>query len=180
MALIAENYVPPRVASDLKKRAWTAWGAGLAAVLFWNLLILLAPIAAANDLEKIAAPLYTFFGYLCHQTGERSFYLENHQFAVCARCFGIYFGLLFGFVIYPIFRLLENTASPPRVWLFLSLVPLGVDWSLGAFGIWENTHLSRCVTGTILGAACAVFIIPALVEIFQSRLRRNAESIFSS
>lgn len=173
MPLTAKNYVSPRIAKEFKSQAWKAWITGFSVILLWNFLILLAPIAAASNLEKFAAPFYTFFGYLCHQIGDRSFHIENHAFAVCARCFGIYFGLLFGFVIYPIFRILEDTEPLPKFWLFLSLVPLGIDWTLGAFGIWENTHLSRFITGTILGVMCAVFIIPALVEMFQSRLRRN-------
>ena len=57
------------------------------------------------------------------------------------------------------------------------MVPIAIDWSLGAFGIWENTHLSRFITGLILGAACAIYIVPALVEIFRlvtgkSKLKR--------
>jgi len=44
---------------------------------------------------------------------------------------------------------------------------MAVDWLLGFFEIWENTHLSRFLTGAILGTACAIFIIPALAEIFQ-------------
>jgi hypothetical protein len=47
------------------------------------------------------------------------------------------------------------------------MIPIGVDWSLGAFGIWENTYLSRFITGLILGATCAIYIVPALVEIFR-------------
>ena len=95
----------------------------------------------------------------------RSFQLENHSFAVCARCFGVYAGLLFGFLIYPFVRSIEETEPLPRLWLFLALVPMGIDWSLGFFGVWENTHFSRFFTGLILGAACAIFIIPALVEL---------------
>ena len=171
MALTTENYISPRVAPRVKKRAWTAWSVGFAFVLCWNFLILFAPVAAAHNLESVANPLYTFFGYLCHQIGDRSFHLENHQFAVCARCFGIYFGLLCGFIIYPLLHSIEETEPPPRFWLFLSLAPLGIDWALGAFGIWENTHLSRLLTGMILGATCAVFIIPALVELFRRKIK---------
>jgi hypothetical protein len=43
---------------------------------------------------------------------------------------------------------------------------MAIDWLLGVFEIWENTHLSRFLTGAILGAACAVFIVPALIEVF--------------
>jgi len=53
----------------------------------------------------------------------------------------------------------------PLVWLFAALVPIGIDWSLGVFGIWANTFTSRTITGLILGIACATFLMPAAVEI---------------
>ena len=68
-------------------------------------------------------------------------------------------------IAYPFFRALNNTDSFPRYWLFLAMIPMGIDFSLTFFEIWENTHLSRLITGLILGLACAFFIIPALVEI---------------
>ncbi|MBA3694699.1 MAG: DUF2085 domain-containing protein, partial [Acidobacteria bacterium] len=67
----------------------------------------------------------------------------------------------------PFLRRIEETEPLPRFWLFLAMIPMAVDWLLGFFEIWENTHLSRFLTGAILGTACAIFIIPALVEIFQ-------------
>ncbi len=134
----------------------------------WVFLILLAPFAAAHDWTNVSAPIYKFFSYLCHQMGERSFHVEDHSYAVCARCFGVYFGLLAGFLIYPLMRRVEVIEPFARFWLFLAMIPIAVDWLLGIFGIWENTHLSRFVTGTILGFACAVFIVPALVEIFRN------------
>jgi uncharacterized membrane protein len=45
------------------------------------------------------------------------------------------------------------------------MIPMAIDWSLGFFHIWENTQLSRLVTGAILGIACGLFIVPAIVEI---------------
>ena len=64
-------------------------------------------------------------------------------------------------------RKVDDIEPLPRIWLFLSMLPIGIDWSLGVFGIWENTHVSRFITGGILGFACATYIIPALVEIFR-------------
>jgi uncharacterized membrane protein len=107
---------------------------------------------------------------------ERSFHIAGHQFAVCSRCFGVYFGLVAGFLVYPLWRRVDNTEPPARFWLFLSLVPIGIDWSLGVFGIWENTHFSRFLTGLLLGVACATFIIPALVEIRQNMAYRKSRS----
>ena len=173
MKISAENYIPQIIVKDLRKKAMTAWTIGFSVVFVWVFVILLAPVAAASNLQTVSNPIYSFFSYLCHQMPERSFHLENHAFAVCSRCFGVYFGLLAGFIVYPFFRSIEETEPLPRFWLFLSLVPISIDWSLGVFGIWENTHWSRFVTGMILGVACAVFIIPAIVELAQLLSRKN-------
>ena len=162
-----ENYIPQDFAEKFRRQAWKVWTVALFVVFVWVFAIPLAPLAQANGLEALAAPIYKFFGFICHQMDWRSFHIEDHKFAVCARCFGVYFGLLLGFAIYPLLRKVDEIEPLARVWLFLAMIPIAVDWSLGAFDIWENTHLSRFITGSILGAACAIYIVPALVEIFR-------------
>ena len=133
-------------------------------------VILLAPLAKGERLHGHFVATYTaLFSYACHQIGsERSFHVEGEQFAVCSRCFGVYFGLLAGFLVYPLWRPIDEIEpNLPRFWLFLSLVPITIDWSLGIFGIWENTLLSR-FTPDHMGVACATFIVPALIEIFRN------------
>lgn len=144
------------------RRVWTA---ALFIVAAWSAAIVAAPFFAAAELNGISNPIYYFFSHLCHQMPGRSFHALGHQFAVCSRCSGVYIGLLAGLAAYPLLRRLEDIKPFARIWLFLALIPIGVDWTLGIVGIWENTHLSRFSTGLILGAACAVYIIPALVEI---------------
>lgn len=165
MAGSIENYVPLTIVERQKKQAVWVWGIGMAVALTWVAAIIAAPVSRSLAAESIAAPLYTFFSYICHQIPDRSFHYHTHQFAVCARCLGFYGGFLAGFVAYPFFRSFDSTDSFPRIWLFLALVPITIDFSLTVFGIWENSHWSRLITGTILGIACALFIIPALVEI---------------
>jgi uncharacterized membrane protein len=162
-----ENYTPQSFLPQMRKQAWTVWSVSFLIVFAWVFLILLAPVAAANNLNGISAPIYKFFSFICHQQPARSFHIAEHQFAVCSRCFGVYFGLFFGFIIYPFFRKIEEIEPLPRVWLFLAMIPIGIDWTFGVFGIRENTHFSRFTTGMILGAACAVYIAPALIEIFR-------------
>lgn len=162
-----ENYQPLGMGEKFRKQAWKVWIISALVVFLWTFLIILAPIAETNAISQISAPIYKFFSYLCHQQSERSFHIHEHQFAVCARCFGVYFGLFFGFIIYPLIRKVEEIEPLPRFWLFLALIPIGVDWTLGILGIWENTHWSRFATGMILGIACAVFIVPSLVELFR-------------
>ena len=160
-----ENYVPQSFLPLMRKQAWKVWSIALLIVFGWSFLITLAPIAKANGFENVSAPLYTFFSYICHQIDERSFHFHKEPLAVCSRCFGVYFGLFLGFAGYPLFRKIEQIEPFPRFWLFAAMIPIGIDWSLTVFGIWENTYLSRFVTGMILGAACGIFIVPALVEV---------------
>ncbi|MGI8641328.1 MAG: DUF2085 domain-containing protein [Pyrinomonadaceae bacterium] len=162
-----ENYTPQIFLKNRRKQAIMVWSIFAFLTAAWIFLILIAPIAEANNLTNISSPIYKFFSYLCHQMPSRSFHLENHSFAVCTRCFGVYFGLLFGFIVYPFFRSIEEIEPLSRFWLFLALIPMGIDWSLGFFGVWENTHFSRFLTGLVLGTACAIFIIPALIELAQ-------------
>jgi len=151
----------------MRRRAFFVWSIAAFLVFVWVFLIVLAPLAEANDFSGVSNSLYNFFGFLCHQNSARSYALSEHAFAVCSRCFGVYFGLFFGFLVYPFLRSIEETAPLPRFWLFAAMIPIGIDWTLGFSGVWANTHLSRFLTGAILGSACAVFIVPALVEIFQ-------------
>lgn len=163
----ADKYISTDFARHFRSQAFRVWGVTVAIGLMWVLSIVLPPIARENN-WAIASPFYNFFSYICHQLPERSLHLDGHPLAVCTRCFGVYVGLLAGIAIYPLWRRIDDIEPLPRIWLFLSLIPIGIDWSLTVFGVWENTHPSRFITGLILGAACATYIVPAVVEI-----RRN-------
>jgi uncharacterized membrane protein len=166
-----ENYIPVEVHVRLKRQAIKVWIGGSTVVLLWVALIVGAPVLAATGATGASAPIYKFFSYICHQLPYRSFFLDGHQLAVCSRCFGVYLGLLVGFLIYPLWRPIDDIEPLRRFWLFLSLIPIGVDWSLGFFGIWQNTFTSRFITGLILGVACAVYMVPALIEIARNLTR---------
>ncbi|MDQ3711024.1 MAG: DUF2085 domain-containing protein [Acidobacteriota bacterium] len=162
-----ENYVPQFAVKKMRRQAVKVWSGFAFLAAWWVFMIVLAPFAEANNLSSVSNPVYKFFSFICHQIPDRSIHFHEHVLAVCSRCFGVYLGLLFGFVVYPFLRRIEDTEPLPRFWLFLAMIPMAVDWLLGFFGIWENTHLSRFLTGAILGTACAIFIVPALIEIFQ-------------
>lgn len=171
------SYISLDDRTRFRRQAFKVWLIALTVVVVWVLAIVAPPVLAANGETGIAAPLYKFFSFICHQISDRSFHILEHQFAVCSRCFGVYFGLFAGLAAYPFIRGVENIEPLPRIWLFASMVPIGVDWSLGVFGIWENNHASRFITGLILGFACAVYIVPALVEIARNLSRRTASNI---
>ncbi|HEY0048381.1 MAG TPA: DUF2085 domain-containing protein [Pyrinomonadaceae bacterium] len=172
-----ENYIPQALVKQQKRQAFFAWGLVFLIALVWIGLIVSAPLARANDFTAFSAAVYNFFGYLCHQIPERSFHASGFPFAVCSRCFGFYFGFLLGLGVYPFFRALDVVEPFPRFWLFLAIVPMGIDWSLGFFGIWANTHVSRSLTGVILGFACGFFIVPALAEISRFFVDRKVKRL---
>lgn len=157
-------------------QAKRVWLIGLAVVFVWAALIIVAPLAKANSFIQISAPLYYFYGFICHQISDRSFHIFGEQFGVCSRCFGVYFGLFAGFAIYPIWRRIDEVDPIARFWLFASMIPIAIDWSLTVFGIWENNHFSRFVTGAILGIACATYIVPAIVEITRNLTWRRSRT----
>ena len=168
MPELAEKYPSNEMRGRLRRQAWMVWGIALWVVLIWVLIIVAPPFLITNGNEGLSTQIYTFFSYICHQKPERSFFVLGYQFAVCSRCFGVYFGLLAGIATYPLWRDVDNIEPLPRIWLLLSLIPIGIDWTLGVLGIWENTFASRFITGSILGFACAVFVVPALVEIVRN------------
>lgn len=166
------NYVSPIAARPKRAQAFSTWGVFGSIILVWTLLILLAPFAEAGNLTNVSNPLYNFFANFCHQDAARSFHFENHPFAVCTRCFGIYFGLLAGFAVYPFWRSIADVEPVRRGWLFLAMIPMAFDWTLGFFGILENTHWTRFLTGAILGSVCAIYLVPALIELQQIFLNK--------
>src|SRR5712692_4638318 len=115
-------------------------------------LIIGAPLAQASGHPVFAATIYKAFSFLCHQIPERSFHITGHQFGVCSRCTGLYSGFAVAALLYPLARSLKRTDAPRRIWLFLAAAPLAIDFALGYFSIWENTQLSRFVTGALLGS----------------------------
>lgn len=164
MPQTVETYYPQ--ANEATNRfSVMVWVIAALAAAAWLGLIVAAPVLKENNFAAQASWIYTVFSYLCHQIGERSFHLHDAPLAVCARCLGVYFGLAFGVFVYPIFRSLNDLQPLPRILLLLSPIPTGIDFLVGYFGIWENTHLSRFLTATVLGLACAFFLVPGVIEI---------------
>lgn len=141
------------------------WAVSAAIVVSLVSLILVAPLAAASGHNEIAGAIYRGFSVLCHQRPDRSYFIDGHQFGVCSRCTGIYFGFALTLLVYPLLRSLRTTTTPARKWLFLAALPLVIDFSLTFFGLWENTHTSRLVTGLLLGSVAVFYVMPGIADL---------------
>jgi uncharacterized membrane protein len=141
------------------------WLISAATVTFLVSLIFVAPVAAAGGHPALAEVIYHAFGIFCHQRPDRSYFIEGHKLAVCSRCTGLYAGFAVTLLLYPLIRSLRNNIAPPRIYLILAAIPLGIDFSLTFFGIWENTHTSRLLTGALLGSVAVFYVMPGIVDL---------------
>ena len=164
------DYVPQFAPGG--RRAVLVWASAAAGALLVLSVAFAAPALAAGGHEFSARAAYAFFGAVCHQMPERSFYLHGHPLGVCARCAGLYAGFAAGLLLYPLARPLGARHTPERAWLFAAAVPTALDFSLGLLGVWENTHLSRGLTGALLGAVAALYVVPGLVDLSYTARRR--------
>lgn len=158
----------------VSRRSVIVWAVMATLTLGFVSLIVIAPVALAHGYDLTARVIYSSFGRFCHQIPARSFDLEGHPFAVCARCTGIYFGFAAGVLLYPLVRSLKQTAAPARKWLLIAVVPMALDFGLDFLGVWHNTHLSRSVTGALAGAVAACYVVPGLLDLSRMCFRRSS------
>jgi len=172
-----ENYIPQRVSVRSQLAIWLVIVVGSLTI---SSAIIAAPLALSSGHLIWALPIYRAFSLVCHQIPERSFFIAGHPFAVCARCFGLYAGFTLATIAYPLVCSLKKADAPPRKWLFIAAAPLAIDYALGVFGILNNTHSSRFITGALLGAVSVFYVMPGLLDLGRRLTGREAQAEIAS
>jgi uncharacterized membrane protein len=167
------QYIPQIRTNNRPLAMWLLAASGSLAVIA---IIIGAPLALAAGHGRLAATIYQAFSHVCHQLPERSFFVEGHPFAVCARCTGIYGGFAVATVLYPLIRSLRQTEAPARKWLFIAAAPLAIDFAIEFFGIGHNTHASRLFTGALLGGVAVFYVMPGLLDLSLRDWKRVREN----
>jgi uncharacterized membrane protein len=101
---------------------------------------------------------------------ERCLQLVGVPMPVCARCTGIYLGLLAGLFAYRLIPLLRERVM--RRIAFLAVVPLGLDGVTQLLGFRESVNPLRITTGVIAGLAFGLWILSAV--------QRRDETLFTT
>jgi uncharacterized membrane protein len=153
------------------RRPLVYWLISALTVLLLVSLIVIAPLAADGGHDELAHGIYGAFGMMCHQLPDRSYFISGHKLAVCSRCTGIYAGFALTLLLYPLFRSLRNTFFPPRIYLLLAAIPLVIDFALTFFGVWENTHTSRLLTGALIGSVVVFYVMPGIIDLSLRAIR---------
>ncbi len=94
--------------------------------------------------------------YICHRIPERSFFIKDHQFPVCARCTGFYTGLIV-FLIWNWFFRLNSDIITLLISMIL-MIPVAIDGFTQYFGPRESTNTLRFITGFIGGIGLIIFL----------------------
>ena len=104
------------------------------------------------------------FRGVCHQIPDRTFTFMGELMAVNSRCFGIFSGILAGWMLIPLLKdkVLEKK-WPIACLLFAGLLQI-IDYSGNLFLLWENTNSSRFLLGLPLGMFSSIVV----VDLFKS------------
>lgn len=149
-------------------------GAALAAVC---LFILGLSVLCTWAISEGASPRWRIpFRILCHGMPSRSFELFAAPMPICARCTGIYVGLLVAVIIVcaaPSTRRQEAPRSPRRstLLLFIAVLPMAVDGLTQAAGLRESTNGLRVVTGLLAAFAFGFWALRELERAVNRRVR---------
>ena len=112
----------------------------------------------------------SLFRFTCHGMVQRSLELFGAPMPICARCTGIYLGMLAGLALFWLIPFLRERVM--RLFAFAALVPLGIDGLTQLFGLRESTNDLRMATGLIAGLAFGLWVLSAV--------ERNGERVFTT
>jgi uncharacterized membrane protein len=139
----------------------------------------LAGIFLAPYLRSLSSPwapfIYALYSPFCHQVPERSFSCFGYPLSVCARCLGIYSGMLFGLVLYPFIRGGRQVRVPESKVFFVLSAPIVLDTAANFIRLWRSSNSVRLATGVLWGSVLPFYLITGLVDFLIQRRKRVRE-----
>lgn len=148
-----------------KTQAILAYSLILLGLIIWLGAIFLAPYLKSRS-DQRSAFFYAIFSPVCHQIPSRSFFIFGHSLAVCARCLGVYSGILGGTILFPFFRGFSSLILPKTRTFILFSMPIATDALGNLLHLWRTSAELRFVTGFIWGVILAFYLIVGLTDLF--------------
>lgn len=107
--------------------------------------------------------VYGLASLVCHQQPGRSFYWDSIQFAVCARCTGLYAGAALGVMGGLVAGPVRLVGLVPRLApaLVVAAAPTAATVAVEWIGVWAPGHAVRAAAGVPLGAVAAITLAAA-------------------
>jgi uncharacterized membrane protein len=164
--------VSPARGND-RRKILILYGLTLAGSALGLLAVLLAPFFASRA-PRLAALLYACFSPLCHQIPARSFTLFGLPLGVCARCTGIYTGVLAGLLAYPNVRGFARLRVPATRLFFLLSAPIAADAVGHWLHVWSSGNALRFLMGVAWGVILPYYFMTGVGEWLLSRAKSGA------
>lgn len=93
---------------------------------------------------------------ICHRIPERSFFIKQHQFPVCARCTGFYISLALYF-IYTYYFFVHYTSFLLMISVIL-LMPTVIDGLSQLLRYRESNNILRLILGLMGGMGLGIIV----------------------
>ncbi len=129
----------------------------------------------SNSFQGLLPGLFPdkLYSLVCHQDQAKSFYISGQKLEVCARCTGIYTGVLLFSLTGLIFRRLR---SRDKKWLLYSMIPMAADVILYSAGLYNYSKWVSFSTGLILGSVSILYIFTGIEDyFFEYKLSSNVQ-----
>lgn len=144
--------------------SWSGYAVLTTLAVLWTAGLFAASAAHGAHWDEAAILTRWFYSPVCHQDTARSFMLWDWPMSVCHRCSGIYVSFTAVLLLFPLLRGLRIFDSFSFRRLAILMLPLLLDYMLDVLGVWQNSPLSRSLSGLVAGAALALFTMPAWME----------------
>ena len=115
-------------------------------------------------MDLFVAIIFAAGSLICHQKPERSFFLEGHQFPVCARCTGLHLSAaagILGWVALKIASRWRPRFIDPRLAvrvIVIAAIPTVVSFATGVIGLWDGSNMTRALLAVPLGAGAGAIV----------------------
>jgi uncharacterized membrane protein len=115
-------------------------------------------------MDLIISIIYAAGGLICHQRPERSFFLDGHQFPVCARCTGLYLSAAIGIAGWLSLKMARRWTSFPfdprlaKRMVLISAIPTAVSFMTGVLGMWDGSNVTRAMLAIPFGASAGAVV----------------------
>jgi uncharacterized membrane protein len=112
----------------------------------------------------VVAFIFAVGSVICHQRPERSFFLDGHQFPVCARCTGLYLSAAAGLMAWAIVKIASRwrrRSFDPRLAvrvIAIAAIPTAVSAATAIAGVWDGSNVTRALLAMPLGASAGAIV----------------------
>jgi len=128
-------------------------------IVIW-ILGIISPLFLNKNQIDLYFLLKLFYTPVCHQNPEKSFVCNGFQLLVCARCLGIYLGVLISNAL-----IIINFTPPIKLgYIFLSSLPMIIDIIFYQFGVYSYNKIIALITGISFGTILFLFIFEIIRE----------------